>query len=377
MKQLEDIKEEDLIFYDIETIRGEKVFSKESPMYEAWKYKTRYQNEINKKTGSQFTEEEYYYEKAPLYAPFSKIVSIVVGRVKDGVIYIVPYASENEKDLLEAFNSDLQKVYSANPRVRLMGFNSNGFDSPFILKRSLVNGVKPARPIDEGTSKAWELKALDLSKIWQGTSFYPDSLVAVAAAFGLPSPKDALDGSMVSQAFYEGRLEEIVKYCIKDVETTTRLFRKMALREDYDDLVIVSKVRPNDIDTTVKIKTEVKKIVRVKKEEEKLALKPVKAKKEEVKTVEPKAAPDTREPEDILFGKLPVLHKILNATEMSEETKEELTAVLKKKKPTKKDKIILEDILVNLYVNNTMFKSDKAEVQASKRAEIVEILNKL
>ena len=363
MKQLEEIKEEDLIFYDIETIRGEKVFSKDSPMYEAWKYKTRYQNEINKKTGSEFTEEEYYYEKAPLYAPFSKIVSIVVGRVKDGTIYITPYASENEKDLLEAFNSDLQKVYAANPRAKMVGFNSNGFDSPFILKRSLINGVKPARPIDEGTSKPWELKALDLAKIWQGTAFYPDSLVAVATAFGLPSPKDALDGSMVSQAFYEGRLEEIVKYCIKDVETTARLFRKMALKEDYNEVAIVSETRPS-----FKKETPKKRIAQPVDKKEAVAKKTAPAKKE---------VAEKKEPEDVLFEKLPILHRILNATEILPETRQELEALLKKKKLTKKDRVIVEDILVNLYVNNTMFRSDKPELKESKKAEIKEILDNI
>jgi predicted PolB exonuclease-like 3'-5' exonuclease len=235
MKQLDNLNENDLCFYDIETARGVEVLEEETPMYDAWKYKARYQNELNKKTGQEYTLEEYYYEKAPLYAPFGRIVTIVVGRIKDNKIYLKTYASYNEKELLEEFNRDLQLVYNSNPNTKMVGFNSNGFDSPFILKRSVINGIKPASPIDEGGAKPWELKALDLSKVWQGSAFYPDSLVAVATSLGLPSPKDALDGSQVSTAFYEKRLPEIVTYCLKDVETTARVYRKLAFLPDLEE----------------------------------------------------------------------------------------------------------------------------------------------
>lgn len=235
MKQLENLNENDLVFYDIETSRAEEVLVEGTQFYDAWKYKARYQNELNRKTGEVFTIEEYYYEKAPLYAPFGRVVTIVVGRIKDNKIYLKHYASYNEKELLEQFNADLQQVYERNPNTRLVGFNSNGFDSPYLLKRTVINGIKPASPLDEGTAKPWELKALDLAKIWQGTAFYPDSLIAVATALGLPSPKDALDGSQVSEAFYEKRLNEIVLYCLKDVETTIRVYRKLAFLPDLEE----------------------------------------------------------------------------------------------------------------------------------------------
>lgn len=273
MKQLDNLNENDLCFYDIETSRGVEVLEEGTPMYDAWKYKARYQNELNKKTGQEYTLEEYYYEKAPLYAPFGRIVTIVVGRIKDNRIYLKTYASYNEKELLEEFNRDLQLVYNSNPNTKMVGFNSNGFDSPFILKRSVINGVKPAFPIDEGGAKPWELKALDLSKVWQGSAFYPDSLVAVATSLGLPSPKDALDGSQVSTAFYEKRLPEIVTYCLKDVETTARVYRKLAFLPDLEqgfeiiggaveveEMPLLQKLNANKAITTSEL-TELKKIL--------------------------------------------------------------------------------------------------------------------
>ena len=235
MKQLENLNENDLCFYDIETARAVEVLEEGSPMYDAWKYKARYQNELNKKTGKEYTLEEYYYEKAPLYAPFGRVVTIVVGRIKDNKIYLKSYASYAEKELLEDFNRDLELVYQSNPKTRFVSFNGVGFDTPYLEKRSIINGVKPANLLQESHLEPWKVTQLDLSKIWKGNAFYPDSLVAVATALGLPSPKDALDGSEVSNAFYEKRLPEIVKYCLKDVETTARVYRKLAFLPDLEE----------------------------------------------------------------------------------------------------------------------------------------------
>ena len=287
MKQLKNLNENDLVFYDIETSRGVEELQEDTQYYDAWKYKARYQNELNKKTGETFTIEEYYYEKAPLYAPFGRVVTIVVGRIKDNKIYLKSYASYDEKELLEGFNKDLELVYQSNPNTKLVGFNSNGFDSPFLLKRSIINGVTPASPLDEGTSKPWEMKALDLAKIWQGSAFYPDSLIAVATALGLPSPKDALDGSQVSKAFYEKRLPEIVTYCLKDVETTIRVYRKLAFLPDLEEgfeiiggaveveeLPLLQKIYASG-SFTEEIKNQVKELIKEPIEEDKINLKKI------------------------------------------------------------------------------------------------------
>jgi hypothetical protein len=43
--------------------------------------------------------------------------------------------------------------------------------------------------------------------------------------FQIPSPKDELDGSMVSKVYYEEKdLEKINRYCLKDVITLARVY---------------------------------------------------------------------------------------------------------------------------------------------------------
>ena len=287
MKQLEKLNENDLCFYDIETARAVEVLEEGTPIYDAWKYKARYQNELNKKTGQEYTLEEYYYEKAPLYAPFGRVVTIVVGRIKDNKIYLKSYASYNEKELLEDFNRDLELVYQSNPKTRFVSFNGVGFDTPYLEKRSIINGVKPANLLQESHLQPWLVTQLDLSKIWKGNAFYPDSLVAVATSLGLPSPKDALDGSEVSNAFYNKRLPEIVKYCLKDVETTVRVYRKLAFLPDLEEgfeiiggaveveeLPILQKIYTSG-SFTEEIKNQVKELINTPMEEDKTNLKKI------------------------------------------------------------------------------------------------------
>jgi len=69
------------------------------------------------------------------------------------------------------------------------------------------------------------------------------------------------------------------------------------------------------------------------------------------------------------------LLRIYKATNIDEDTREEIGSILAKKKMTKKDRTILEDILTTVYINNEMFKTDKEEVKESKRKEIKEILD--
>ena len=57
-------------------------------------------------------------------------------------------------------------------------------------------------------------------------------LDTLAKIFNLPTSKDEMDGSMVYDYFLEGRLEDICRYCMKDVELTRLVYYKMA----YDDI---------------------------------------------------------------------------------------------------------------------------------------------
>ena len=46
------------------------------------------------------------------------------------------------------------------------------------------------------------------------------------SALGIASPKDGMDGSQIQQAYDDGKLDDIVHYCMADVVATKNLFDK-------------------------------------------------------------------------------------------------------------------------------------------------------
>ena len=99
MRELLKLKQEDLLFYDIETASVVKELELDSPLYDSWEYK------VNK-TGDMTSEEviKSYSTQAGLYPEFAKIISIVVGKISDGGIKLITFDDSNESDLLTKFN---------------------------------------------------------------------------------------------------------------------------------------------------------------------------------------------------------------------------------------------------------------------------------
>ena len=225
MKALNKIKEGDLLAFDIETARSERVLQLDTPMYESWSYKQR---------GKGFTDLEVinnYQTDASLFAEFSRVVSVVLGMIKDGKIHTVIYDDLDEHKLLTNLNNHFNKLLSNNPRLILTGWNIKGFDMPFLFKRMIINGIEPSTIIDVALEKPWNLTALCLMELWKGSSFTNSSLLSVTTALNLPSPKESIIGSEVSEAFWNGRIKEISEYCRRDTESVLNIYRKLTLQE--------------------------------------------------------------------------------------------------------------------------------------------------
>ena len=234
MRVLKALKQENLLFYDIETASVVKELQLDTPLFDSWSYK------VNK-TGDVPNDEiiASYTQRAGLYPEFAKIVSIVVGKIVKGKIYLITLDHDSEADLLKAFNDILER----NLKCKLVGFVSSAFDAPFIYKRMVINSIEPHDKIDYSGLKPWEVTDIDLAMEWKGTSFERASLINVATALGLPSPKSDISGADVGRVYWEeGRigLDRISKYCGRDVVTTINLFKKMRLEEPLE--VVEAKV---------------------------------------------------------------------------------------------------------------------------------------
>jgi predicted PolB exonuclease-like 3'-5' exonuclease len=84
--------------------------------------------------------------------------------------------------------------------------------------------------------KPWEIKLLDTMELWKFGDYKSyTSLELLAASFGIPTPKDDIDGSKVWTVYWNDKdLERIKIYCEKDVITVAQLllkFRNEALLE--------------------------------------------------------------------------------------------------------------------------------------------------
>ena len=227
---IQNIPLEKVLFLDIETVPqfGNWRDLDETEQY-LWDKKTKFQRK------EEFTAEEYYTERGGIMAEFGKIICISVGILeKNGKLKIKSFYGDDEKKLLEEFG-----VIFNSPKLReviLCAHNGKEFDFPWIARRFLINGMQPPLPFQMFGKRPWEIPHLDTMELWKFGDYKSFiSLELLAHLFGIPTPKDDIDGSMVASIYYiEKDLFRIVQYCEKDVLTLANVFRRMR-QEDLLD----------------------------------------------------------------------------------------------------------------------------------------------
>jgi DNA polymerase elongation subunit (family B) len=112
-------------------------------------------------------------------------------------------------------------------RDTIVGHNIMDFDLPFIIKRSIINGIRPT--VDFCFARYQRQPIFDTMREWDCWNFKSrTSLDKLAIALNLPSPKDGeITGANLYDAYLEGRYREIYEYCMRDVKTTRNIYRKM------------------------------------------------------------------------------------------------------------------------------------------------------
>ena len=142
------------------------------------------------------------------------------------------YNENNEKKTLQEF-WDLVNALSTSPRntqypdygLLFVGHNVMDFDLRFIYQRSIVLGVKPAYEISFARYRNYPI--FDTMKEWTKWSNIGVGMEFLAIALGIPSPKDGIDGSQVAEFYKNGKINDILEYCKRDVATTRDVYKKM------------------------------------------------------------------------------------------------------------------------------------------------------
>jgi predicted PolB exonuclease-like 3'-5' exonuclease len=142
------------------------------------------------------------------------------------------YNENNEKETLRQF-WNLVDALSIAPRnmqypdygLQFIGHNVMDFDLRFIYQRSVVLGIKPAYELNFARYRSYPI--YDTMKEWVKWSNGTIGLETLALALSIPSPKDGIDGSQVAAFFEAGKVDDILEYCKRDVDTTRDVYRKM------------------------------------------------------------------------------------------------------------------------------------------------------
>lgn len=212
-----------VLFLDIETVPAHGCFSDvPEEMRELWvELYTAKRKTKGVEDGEPFPEDSDY-QAAGLRAEFGKIICISLGRFDGGTadenFKVYSIAREEERDTLLKFAEVLQRY----DHFKLCAHNGKGFDFPYLGKRFLINGLPLPRQLNVMGLKPWEVPHIDTNELWSfGAKGFGHGakLKLLCAVFGIPSPKDDLDGSQVCGVYYgeEDGLSRIKDYCEKDV----------------------------------------------------------------------------------------------------------------------------------------------------------------
>lgn len=193
---------------------------------------------INRGPGDQ-TEEEVI-ERLPLNPGTGRIITIGMWRPGEGTGGVLieddnddnPEEWENleegemiyrgtEAEILEEFWR-----YISHGVGRLITYNGRSFDGPFLMLRSATLGVEPSRSF---SPYRYSFKRhCDLAEV---VSFFGarrlESLDFWCRQAGIESPKKGIDGSKVGEAYQNGEIEKIGRYCLGDARATAELFNTL------------------------------------------------------------------------------------------------------------------------------------------------------
>lgn len=233
-----NINPEDVLFIDIETVPVAPVFEELNPqMQQLWDKKTR----ASRDEGVTASEA---FEKAGIYAEFGKVICISAGFFSGPVFRLKSVYGDDEKSLLTEFAGMLLK-WANRKDPYLCGHNGKEFDFPYLSRRMVINRVRIPEILNSAGKKPWEVKHLDTMELWKfGEYRHFVSLALLAELFGIPTPKDDIDGSMVASVYWKDKdFRRIVTYCEKDVLTVARVMMRFMGRETISDSNVESLTR--------------------------------------------------------------------------------------------------------------------------------------
>lgn len=297
-RELERIDWNKVLFFDIETVRGQEDLSTDDAIYSMVEWKFR-----DKATSERLPYEavrERYLKEGGLHPALLKVVCISVGYIHDSTLRVKALVGD-EKDIIEKFYS------IAESRI-MAGHNIKQFDIPVLRLRAFSHNIDIPSNLNDSGLAPWDIgleskakvQLIDSMAILKGTYYHSLSLEESCHLAGVQTPKTDINGSQVSEVYYSEGIDRIASYCDRDVLASANLI-----------LTLSSKVNI-ELDSNY---------------------------------VPPKQ-PSLGE-------------KIYNTKGLTPTLSKSLIKLLEKKKLTKKDRVNFREMLLALVDNSTMFSKDK------------------
>ena len=223
-----------IMFLDIETVPLKSNFDElNGELAHLWEEKYKLiQKRMPEKYSEETTAAEAFSNSAGIYSEFGKIVCISVGFIHfkglEMFFRIKSFAGDDEKEILSDFAHMISRFCTTKEHT-ICGHNIREFDIPYICRRMLINGIELPQILNIAGKKPWEIAFIDTMELWKfGDYKNYTSLKLLTAVFGIPTPKDDIDGSQVATVYYQEKdISRIAVYCQKDVVATAQVFLKL------------------------------------------------------------------------------------------------------------------------------------------------------
>lgn len=231
MAQLNEYMTKHLLFIDIETAtQKEDLFKNDSDAThnDLWKAKA-----ANLKNEENLDWTQLYFERAAIFPEFGKVICISVGAIwksgsgEQGVYKakVKTFCGVDERDTLYQF-FDFIAGYD-HTKLVMVAHNGKEFDFPYLCKRGIINDLEIPHTLRIAGKKPWEILHQDTLELWRFGDRSWTSLALLCFALGIESPKETMDGSQVSQAYWNGEIGKVCDYCKEDVVALIQCWLKI------------------------------------------------------------------------------------------------------------------------------------------------------
>lgn len=121
---------------------------------------------------------------------------------------------------------------STTPETLVVGHNIRAFDLPKLRNAYIRHFLRLPEILKPRLSNEEKAEVIDTSTLFKAFSMehrddFCPSLDTVAISFGIPRPKQHMNGADCPRLYAEGQIKTVLTYCAVDVATTTRAYQLM------------------------------------------------------------------------------------------------------------------------------------------------------